>query len=177
MRGIYHIVSGAFLLILAIMLFLIDLLSLRSYLLIAFALFAVFTSFMTGKKFAAYHHDLKLASLKKYKLVPSMFIYLWLSIFVLMIIVYTLLKVTLGYFVNILIFPLSGKYMGIVYNLLLMLGAYLAYVGLYSRRDSFITMWGKMAERSAKMTKPVDSLVDKPMSAVGNMSKVMRKKK
>ncbi|GEM_PF-3368285 len=156
-----YVAMGYALLFLSLYLFIIDLLSLTSIILSILAILSFLTSMMTGKKMAAYVHDLHLASYRNYTLGPAFFIYLWLIPFVLFLLIYTLAKLMLGYFIKLALFPLGGSYIGLVYNILSLLSFYLIFSGLYSFRDGFITLWGKAAERGVRTGEAVKEFANK----------------
>ncbi len=160
-----RIAAGIVVILPAVLLFALDFSSLRSMLLEILALIAFLTSILTGKKMAMYLHDLHLASSKNYSLGPAMFIYAWLIAFVIFLLIYTIMKLALGYFVKIVMLPFGGSYVGLIYNTLLLFGVYLLFNGVYFSKSNFLTLWGKAAERGAKM----------PRRMAGNIGETMRR--
>ena len=172
-RGIY-IGSGVVILLLSVPLVAVDLLSISSTILLILALFAIFTSFMTGKKLAAYLHDLRLASERKYSMGPALFIYAWLALFIVMVLLYTIFKLSLGYFVKLLFLPLGGAYLGMVYNLLLLAGAYFLFAACYHGKG-FVTLWGKAAEESGRTADRAKEAVKNPARTVKSVEEEIKK--
>ncbi len=166
---------GIVLLVPAFVLAALDLYAISSALLFLLALLAIFTSFMTGKKLAAYIHDLHLASERKYTIGPALFIYAWLAMFIVMVLLYTLFKISLGYFVKLLFLPLGGAYLGMVYNLLLLAGAYFLFSAHYQGKG-FVTLWGRAAEKSSKTMDRAKDAVMNPVKTMKGMSEEVRKR-
>ncbi len=161
MAGKALIIAGAILLSAASLMFVMDLLSLHSYLLYALSGLAFFGSVMAGKRLGAYVHDLHMAKERGYSFGPAMFIYMWLFFFVLFLIIYTVAKLALGYFVKLLFLPFGGAYMPIIYNFLALGASYLLFSGIYSGKEKFITAWGKMSESMQRTTKAVPSAMSR----------------
>ncbi|NPA75458.1 MAG: hypothetical protein GXO25_05200 [Euryarchaeota archaeon] len=151
-RGIYMGV-GIGLLVPSVLLFAMDMYSLNSYILYALSALAFFGSIMAGKKLAMYVHDLHLAKERGYSLGPAMFIYMWLFMFVLFLILYTIAKVMMGYFVKLLFLPLGGAYLPLIYNPLALIALYLLFGGVYAKKENFLTVWGKTSEDMHNMAK------------------------
>jgi len=164
------LLGGTALLVFSSALFVVDVVSLDSLLLTVLAVLAYGLSLLTGKKLAAYKHDLHLAKSRNYKVGPATFIYISLLLFILFVLIYTVAKIGLGYFVKVLLLPMGGSYMGIVYNLLALFGSYLLFVGAYSRRENFITMWGKAAGKGSEAMKPVENMAKKPAKVAKNVA-------
>ena len=169
------IALGGFLVIVASLMFVYDIWAVRSYLVLLFGIVAILTSFLAGKKIAAYHHDINYARAHNYKLAPSAIVYLWILFFILMLVIYTIVKIAIGYFVKVLLLPFGGQLMGIIYNFLMLLGAYILFLGFYSKRDSFVTLWGKAADKTSKFMKPADKMAESSKAMMNEAMDEMKK--
>jgi len=166
---------GGSLIIASLLMFVYDMWAASSYLVWLFGIAAVLTSFLSGKKIAAYHHDFKYAKAHNYKLAPSAMVYLWVLLFIVMLVIYTVIKIAAGYFLKVLLLPFGGQFIGIIYNLGLLIGTYLLFVGVYAKRDSFVTLWGKAADKTSKLVKPADKMVETSKSLANEAMDDMKK--
>ena len=169
------VVLGGVLAIVALLMFVYDIWAVRSYVVLLFGIVAVLTSFLAGKKIAAYHHDINYARAHNYKLAPSAMVYLWILFFIGMLVIYTIVKIAIGYFVKVLLLPFGGQLMGIIYNFLMLLGAYILFLGIYSKRDGFVTLWGKAADKTSRLMKPADKMVDSSKAMMSEAMDDMKK--
>ena len=147
------IASGSILMAISISLFFLDFISLSSILLYILSVITFLSSILAGKGMAYYIHDTKLAKERGMKISPSMIIYLWLLMFIIFLISYSIAKIALGLFIKIILFPLGGKYLPIIYNILSIIASYILFSGLVYGKKKFLTMWGKAAEFVEKAPK------------------------
>ncbi len=146
----WYVLTGLLLLVPAIVLFAEDVLSIHSFsghsiLLYLLSALAFAGAILTGRKLAAYVHDLHLSRERHRSVGPALFIYFWLFAFIFFLLLYTGAKLAFGYFVKILLLPLGGAYLQVIYNFLGLAGAYLTFAGIYHGREDFLTMWGRTA--------------------------------
>ncbi len=140
------IAVGSVLIGISAFLFVLDFISLRSILLYILSIITFLSSILGGKSMAYHIHDTYLAKEKGMKISPSMMIYLWLFMFIMFLIAYSIAKIVLGLFIKILLFPLGGKYLPIIYNTLGIIASYILFSGLAYGKKKFLTIWGRAAE-------------------------------
>ncbi len=157
------LVTGSILLLISVFLFILDFISLKSILLYILSIIAFLSSLFGGKKIAYHVHDSHLARKRGMKIAPSMAIYLWLLMFIIFLIAYSVAKIALGLFIKLMLLPLGGKYLPIIYNIIAIFASYLLFYGLNVENEKFLTIWGKSAEMMENTPK---NMMNEGMSAM-----------
>ncbi len=170
------IATGSILMAISTFLFVLDFISLRSILLYILSIIAFLSSILGGKSVAYHIHDTHLAKEKGMKISPSMMIYLWLFMFILFLIAYSIAKIALGLFIKILLFPLGGKYLPIIYNTLGIIASYILFSGVAYGKKKFLTIWGRAAEVMAQAPKNMMHESTNAMKKGEDMGKEMMKR-